>query len=388
MDLKKIGSFIAMNRRSKGLTQQQLAEKLGVTNKTVSRWETGKYMPDLSLLKPLCEALGISLNELLSGETIETEYLKEKTETNIMNTVEYTKQEIKSEHMKVSILLITIGILIDISVFVSFDSLNRWHFPYLLIGAILFAAGVFREVKTEKRWKKGVVSILMFLCLLAVFYMVDYAGVITVHRPPVYGYSEKIQLGEVKVIRYSCLFYNVYRVHAGSKNEYYILDHAKKYTLDTIPISPFNREKSGIDHIIKYENKYIGNNNNDGNLLSDLPLSEYGFVFEIDSENMGLIIDYMTTDWYDNDDLYIEKSMIYNSIATFSLIENVEYLIYNFSGNSYKVTRQVIENNYPNYSKIKQDSISAVMFNQYVEDKMNDHQFIEEIFPLLFQAVK
>lgn len=53
MDTKKIGAFIAMNRKKKGYTQEQLAEKLGVTNKTISRWENGHYMPDLSLLEPL-----------------------------------------------------------------------------------------------------------------------------------------------------------------------------------------------------------------------------------------------------------------------------------------------------------------------------------------------
>ena len=86
MDLDKIGKFIALNRKNKGLTQEQLAEKLGVTNKTVSRWETGKYMPDLSLLKPLSEELGITLNELLSGEKIEEQKIVENMEKNIINS--------------------------------------------------------------------------------------------------------------------------------------------------------------------------------------------------------------------------------------------------------------------------------------------------------------
>lgn len=386
MDLKKIGAFIAMNRRAKGLTQQQLADQLGVTNKTVSRWETGKYMPDLSLLKPICESLDISLNELLSGEPMETEHLAEKTETNIINTVEYTKQEIKNEHRKISILFISIGILINISVFLSFDSFNNWNFLYSMIGAILFTAGVYRELKTKKRWKKASLSILMTVGVLTIFYMIDYASVATVHRPPVYGFSQTSQINGSNVVRYSCLFYNVYRINADSKNEYYLLDRTKKYTLDTVPVSPFDREKSGMEHIIKYKNRYIGNNSNDGNLLSALPLSEYGFAFEIDSENMGLVIDYMTTDWYGNDNLYVEKSMIYNSIAIFSLIDNAEYVIYNFSGNSYKVTRQAVEENYPNYSNINQNHIDGKMFQQYVEDKMNDTQFAEAVFPLLFQA--
>lgn len=71
MDQEKIGKFISALRKQQGLTQEQLGEKLGVTNKTVSRWETGKYMPDLDKLQDLSAFLGVSVNELLSGERIE-----------------------------------------------------------------------------------------------------------------------------------------------------------------------------------------------------------------------------------------------------------------------------------------------------------------------------
>ena len=80
MDQKKIGSFIAARRKDNGLTQSQLAERLGITDKAVSKWETGKSMPDLSLFCPLCGLLHITLNELLSGEFISDENLKEKSE--------------------------------------------------------------------------------------------------------------------------------------------------------------------------------------------------------------------------------------------------------------------------------------------------------------------
>ena len=79
MDQKKIGSFIAARRKDNGLTQSQLAEKLGITDKAISKWETGKSMPDLSLFNPLCELLQITLNELLLGEFISDENLKEKS---------------------------------------------------------------------------------------------------------------------------------------------------------------------------------------------------------------------------------------------------------------------------------------------------------------------
>lgn len=79
MNQVKIGNFIATRRKANGLTQGKLAEKLGITDKAVSKWETGKSMPDLSLFAPLCDLLGITLNELLLGEFISNENLKEKT---------------------------------------------------------------------------------------------------------------------------------------------------------------------------------------------------------------------------------------------------------------------------------------------------------------------
>ena len=71
MDQEKIGKFIAQCRKDKNITQEQLAEKLGVTNKSVSRWENGKNMPDYSILKKLCNILDIDVNEFLSGEKIQ-----------------------------------------------------------------------------------------------------------------------------------------------------------------------------------------------------------------------------------------------------------------------------------------------------------------------------
>ncbi len=83
MDQKKIGAFIAQCRKEKGLTQMQLAELLEITNQAVSKWETGKGMPDVSLLQPLCKILGITLNELFSGEHISEDEYRGKAEENI-----------------------------------------------------------------------------------------------------------------------------------------------------------------------------------------------------------------------------------------------------------------------------------------------------------------
>ena len=68
MDQKKVGKFILIKRKERGLTQSELADKLGVTDRSVSNWENGKCMPDISLFKPLCSVLGINVNDLLNGE--------------------------------------------------------------------------------------------------------------------------------------------------------------------------------------------------------------------------------------------------------------------------------------------------------------------------------
>ncbi len=85
MDQQKIGGFIAARRKAAGLTQNQLAEQLGITGKAVSKWECGRSMPDLSLFTPLCALLGITLAELLAGETIPADTLRERSDEILMD---------------------------------------------------------------------------------------------------------------------------------------------------------------------------------------------------------------------------------------------------------------------------------------------------------------
>lgn len=84
MNQEAIGKFISACRKDKGMTQLQLAEKLNITNRAVSKWETGKSMPDPSLMLDLCAELGITVNELLSGERIPMENYQKKAEENLM----------------------------------------------------------------------------------------------------------------------------------------------------------------------------------------------------------------------------------------------------------------------------------------------------------------
>ena len=384
MDLDKIGKFIALNRKNKGLTQEQLAEKLGVTNKTVSRWETGKYMPDLSLLKPLSEELGITLNELLSGEKIEEQKIVENTEKNIINTIDYSSKKVENEHKKISIILMILGAIISISALTILSKESSWCSIYSIIGIIIFVIGLVRNFKKFKKIPKIAIGVILFIGIFGIFYIADYLGVKTNNRPPIYNYKIETTFRETKEIAYYSLFYNVYRINADTTNEYYVIDEKKEYNFDTIPITPFNRNKSGIDNILKYQNKYVGDNSNTGNLISNLPLSEYGYVFEIDSNNLGLTIDYHITDWYINDEMYVERALVYNSVSLFSLIDNLQYVTYNFTGNSYTIKREKVQEIYPNYSKINENDINKDNFNIYLENKMTDDEFIKDIFNKFF----
>ena len=109
MDLIKIGKYIASKRKSLGMTQKQLAEKLGMSDKSVSKWERAVCLPDVSVYKELCSILGISLNEFLAGEDIAQENLIQKSETNI---IEVIKDNINKEKclkvMKYILLVISI----------------------------------------------------------------------------------------------------------------------------------------------------------------------------------------------------------------------------------------------------------------------------------------
>ena len=95
MDQIKIGKFIAQCRKQKDLTQMQLADKLGITDRAVSKWETGKTMPDSSIMLLLCDILGISVNDLLNGEVVGMENYNKEMEKKLLEMVKEKEQKDK-----------------------------------------------------------------------------------------------------------------------------------------------------------------------------------------------------------------------------------------------------------------------------------------------------
>lgn len=97
MDQVKIGKFIAQCRNEKNITQEELGEKLGVTNKTISRWENGHYLPDIEMMQLLSKEFSISINELISGEKIKDLDYKEKAEENLIVALENSTFTLKEK---------------------------------------------------------------------------------------------------------------------------------------------------------------------------------------------------------------------------------------------------------------------------------------------------
>ena len=88
MNQERIGSFISRLRREQNITQKELANKIGVSDKTISKWETGKSVPDITYIESVCTALGITMNELISGERLSEDTYPQKAEENLLNLIE------------------------------------------------------------------------------------------------------------------------------------------------------------------------------------------------------------------------------------------------------------------------------------------------------------
>lgn len=95
MDMVSIGKFIAALRKEQELTQEQLGEKLGVTNKTISRWETGTYLPPAEMLLSMSELFSVSINEILSGRRLSDDEYKQSAEENLRQTIEVSRFKVK-----------------------------------------------------------------------------------------------------------------------------------------------------------------------------------------------------------------------------------------------------------------------------------------------------
>jgi len=152
MDQIKIGKFIAECRKKNNLTQMQLAEKLNITDRAISKWENGKGMPDSSIMLDLCNELKISVNELLSGEVLEMNSYNEKLELNLIDMVKQ-KEQSDNRLLKMEIVIgVLAGLVLFILIFVaSFVEMADWLRILLIItGLIPFMIGILFAIRIEQ----------------------------------------------------------------------------------------------------------------------------------------------------------------------------------------------------------------------------------------------
>ncbi len=141
MDQIKIGRFIAERRRQANLTQAQLAEKLNITDRAVSKWETGKSMPDSSIMLKLCEILDITVNDLLCGEIMTTDsYKKQLEKTTLQMVIQKEQADKRLLMLEIVIGVLSMTVLLGFSFIASFVNMEAWLRVLLVVSG--FAIGM------------------------------------------------------------------------------------------------------------------------------------------------------------------------------------------------------------------------------------------------------
>ena len=168
MDQKKTGQFLKTLRKEKQITQEALAEILHVSNRTVSRWETGSNMPDISLLVELAEFYQVSITEIIDGER-KSEKMNQETKMTAMKMAEYSKQELAVEKRKIiSVLLMIFSVFVMISALAVFPNESSWGSIYATIGGAGLTVGGYlwmRSALVKMGWRiLGVAG-----CIVALF---------------------------------------------------------------------------------------------------------------------------------------------------------------------------------------------------------------------------
>lgn len=233
MNQEKIGKFIAKCRKNKKITQQELAEKLGVSDRTIGNWENGRNMPDLSLFQPLCDELSITLNDLLAGEKIAEENYQQKIEENITNTINYTNRKVERYNTFIGLILVAFGILIAITAITIFPSESSWGSIYSVFGAIVSLVGISKFTKRLSYFKRVVCNFSYFLMFIVVLILIDYISVVNIHQAPRFSL---VKVSGENMVYYDTLFYDVVRCNTNKSNEFFLVVKNQNYDKNKINI--------------------------------------------------------------------------------------------------------------------------------------------------------
>lgn len=221
MDQIKIGVFLKELRKEKELTQEQLAEKLNVSSRTVSRWETGSNMPDIGMLVDMAGFFDVSIPEIISGER-KSENMNQETRETAVAMAEYGRNAVKIGKQKViGILMSAFGIFIIVSALSIFPSNSSWGSVYSVLGSIFLVAGIYLIIRPVVA-KRGlrILIVLGCVCLLfGAFTLSDYIAVTKFNQVPRFRYETIYDSRSPDQLVHKTIFFTVVQKNPGGEEE-------------------------------------------------------------------------------------------------------------------------------------------------------------------------
>lgn len=372
MNQEEIGQFILKLRKEKNMTQEELAKRLHVTDRAISHWEKGRRLPDVFLLKEICDIFDISINELIRCK-------KEKEsdkmdDDSLFKMIDYSDTLLKANRKKLNIILLVFGLVIIIFSFLFFE--RFFSIVFIIFGNLIVSFSLNKLL--IKKYKKTF-SVIFFICVFIICFIFDYLFVVFFRRVPIFYYESKVNY---EYTEYDSFFYKIYQVNRGEGDlEYFIVDTNNKYNEDNLPISAFNREKNGWDEAVFYSKMAIDKSQIKNNSFNDytafLPLSDCSREFHIDDQTR--VTFYCDDLFFLNNTSKYKTAFLYSSLLLFLTRDDVNKITFERFNERFVAYRERFQENYPNYKEINEGN-----FNQLVERKMFNTYFINKVFDNVF----
>ena len=221
MDQIRIGAFLKELRNEKQLTQEQLAEKLNVSGRTVSRWETGRNMPDIGMLVEIADFYDVSIPEIIDAER-KSGNMNQETREAAAAMAEYSRNEVRNGKKKaIAILMMAFGIFIIVSALAVFPSESSWGSIYSILGSIILVAGIWITIRQMvlKRSLRILIVLGCIALLFGTFTLSDYIAVTQFHQVPRFRYETGYDSRYPDQLVHKTVFFTVVQKNPGTEDE-------------------------------------------------------------------------------------------------------------------------------------------------------------------------
>ena len=221
MDQTRIGAFLKELRKEKNLTQEALAEQLRVSNRTISRWETGRNMPDIGMLVEIADFYDVSIPEIINAER-KSENMNQEAKDTASAMAEYSRNESRIGKQKiVGGLMSAFGVFVIVSALSIFPSESSWGSVYAVLGSIFLIVGVWFGTKTVfvKRKPRVLSAIGCAVILFGIFSVTDYAAVAQFNQVPRFRYETTYDSRFPDQLVYKTLFFTAVQKNPGTEYE-------------------------------------------------------------------------------------------------------------------------------------------------------------------------